>query len=109
MKSKCPGQESGRTPIEALNLTCPSCGEQVELFSDESRRRCQCGQVVTRKTLPKCAEWCPAAAECFGEATDVRVLKAKVAQVKNDPKAKQCLRTIRELLANRNRKRESGK
>jgi len=109
MKSKCPGQESNRSLIEAVNVTCPSCGKQVEMFSDEARRRCTCGQVVARKTLPKCAEWCSAAAECFGEATDVRILKARAEQVKNDPKAAECLRTIRELLKQRDRKRDAGK
>jgi CO dehydrogenase nickel-insertion accessory protein CooC1 len=54
------------------------------------------------KVLPKCAEWCPAAAECFGEATDIRALKARAAQVKDDPRAKQCLQTIRELIQRRN-------
>ena len=109
MKSKCPGQESRNRPIEAVNVTCPSCGKPVEMFSDEARRRCSCGQEVTRKSLPRCAEWCSAAAECFGEATDVRVLKARADQVKNDPRAAECLKTIQELLAKRNRKRDAGK
>jgi hypothetical protein len=109
MKAKCPGQASNRTAIEAVNLACPKCGRQVEMFSDESRRRCQCRNMVTRTVLPKCAAWCSAAAECFGEATDVRILKAKVAQVKDDPRAKQCLKTIQDLLKKRNRKGESSR
>ncbi len=99
MKAKCPGQDNQRDPLESVDVKCPACGNIVELFSDEGQRRCGCGEMVRRKTLPKCAEWCAAAAECFGEATDVRVLKARAAAVKNDPKAKECLETIRALLA----------
>ena len=105
MKAKCPGQESARLNIEAVNVPCPKCGQIVEMFSDEGHRRCKCGHVVTREALPKCAAWCPSAAECFGEAVDVRLLKAKVDQVKNDPKAKECVETIQKLLANRKCKR----
>jgi len=106
MKAKCPGQESNRVPIEDVNVPCPACGRVVEMFSDEARRRCKCGQMVTRKALPKCAEWCSAAAECFGKAVDVRVLKARAEAVKNDPKAKQCLATIKKLLAEKKKARD---
>jgi len=109
MKAKCPGQSSNRTAIEAVNIACPKCGRQVEMFSDESKRRCSCGNMVTRKVLPKCAAWCSAAAQCFGQATDVRVLKAKVAQVKDDPRGKECLKTIKDLLKKRNRDGANGK
>jgi Fe-S-cluster-containing dehydrogenase component len=102
MKSKCPGQDNSRDPLGSVSVTCPSCGRAVELFSDEGHRRCVCGAEVRQKVLPKCAEWCPAAAECFGEATDIRVLKARAAEVKNDPRAKQCLQTIQALIKRRN-------
>ena len=103
MKAKCPGQDS-RHPIDSTIVPCPACGNDVELFSDEPRRRCHCGQVVTRPTLPKCVEWCPAAAQCFGKAVDIRLLKKRVEEVKHDPRAVDCLKTIRGLL----RKRKSG-
>jgi len=108
MKGKCPGQDSSRSERKAVNLECPSCGRTVELFSDEGHRRCPCGTVVRRKALPKCSDWCPAAAECFGEATDVRVLKARVAQVRNGPRARQCLETIRERLRNREKREDDS-
>lgn len=101
MKSKCPGQDSQRDPLGSTSVTCPSCGRQVELFSDEGHRRCACGAEVRQTVLPKCAEWCPAAAECFGQATDVRVLKARAAEIRDDPRAKQCLQTIQELIKQR--------
>jgi len=97
MKAKCPGQSS-RKPLQSLMLTCPSCGAEVELFSDEGRRRCSCGHVVVRQTLPTCAEWCPAAAQCFGQAADVRVLKKRVDRIKTDPRAKRRLRDVRRRL-----------
>jgi len=94
MKGKCPGQDSSRSELKAVNIECPS--------------RCPCGTVVRRKALPKCSDWCPAAAECFGEATDVRVLKARVAQVRNDPRARQCLETIRGRLRDREKREDDS-
>ncbi|HUS93474.1 MAG TPA: hypothetical protein VM695_16570 [Phycisphaerae bacterium] len=102
MKAKCPGQQRFG-PTDSIMVECPSCGEDVELFSDEAKRRCRCGGTVTRESIPKCAEWCPAAQQCFGKAADVRVLKARVEAVKNDPKAKECLQRIQRLLSRRQR------
>ena len=84
--------------LDSVIVPCPSCGRLLELFTDEPKHRCRCGQLVLREALPKCADWCPAAAQCLGEAIDVRVLQERVAKVKNDPRAKQCLESIRERL-----------
>ena len=95
------------SPLECVTIPCPECGREVELFSDEPKRTCHCGHVVMRETVPRCADWCPAAAQCFGEAVDSRVLKKRLAEVKNDPKAAECVRTIRELLERKNRGEQS--
>jgi Fe-S-cluster-containing dehydrogenase component len=76
----------------------------VELFSDEPKHRCRCGEIVRRETIPKCADWCPAAAQCFGDAADVRVLKRRLAKVKNDPRAAECVANIRRLLKAKERR-----
>ena len=90
-------------PLDSVNIPCPGCGRMVELFSDEPKRRCRCGETIRRETIPKCAEWCPAAAQCFGDAVDIRVLKKRLAEVKGDPKAAECMHNIRRLLAAKER------
>jgi Fe-S-cluster-containing dehydrogenase component len=82
--------------LESVLVPCPACGRIVEFFTDEPKRTCRCGKVLLRESLPRCAEWCPAAALCLGEAVDVRELERKLSQVKDDPRAKQCLESIRQ-------------
>ena len=84
--------------LDSVLVTCPTCGRLVEFFTDEPKRRCRCGQLMLRESLPQCAQWCRAAALCLGEAIDVRQLKRHLDKVKNDPRAKQCLESIRQRL-----------
>jgi len=97
MKNKCPGRLAPRD-LDSVLLPCPGCGKMLELFTDEPSRRCKCGRLVLREAAPKCAEWCAAAAECFGEVIDVRKLKKRLDEVRNDPKAKECFDRIRRRL-----------
>ena len=97
MPGKCPGRMAPRE-LDSVEVQCPSCDQTLEFFTDEPKRRCKCGRLVLRESLPRCAEWCSAAAQCFGEAMDVRVLKERLKQVKNDPKAKECMERIKKLL-----------
>jgi len=47
---------------------CPSCGNEVEMFSDELRIRCRkCKQFVYKENTPSCIDWCPSAKQCLGE------------------------------------------
>jgi len=47
---------------------CPNCHSEVEIFSDETRVRCQkCGTMVFKERLPTCIEWCASARQCLGE------------------------------------------
>jgi len=62
--NRCPGNSSNRL-LDSTVITC-SCGKEVELFSDEQRRKCKCGKFVCQKTVPKCADWCPSAELCLG-------------------------------------------
>ncbi len=62
----CPGQDMRK--LKAAYYRCPSCQAEVEIFSDEFRRRCPaCGTVVEKESVPNCAAWCSAAKECLGE------------------------------------------
>jgi len=97
MLNKCPGKMVSRD-LDSVIVPCPECGCLVEFFTDEPKRRCRCGHVLLREALPQCAEWCPAAAECLGEAIDIRELEKRLAKVKNDPKARECIESIRDRL-----------
>ncbi|MBU1614596.1 phosphohydrolase [bacterium] len=66
MVGKCPGQDSRR--LTAALYKCPECGEMVEMFSDELKRRCpKCKAVVHKENVPSCIQWCQSAKECLGE------------------------------------------
>ena len=105
MMQKCPGQMTNRA-LDSVIVPCPECGRLVEFFTDEPKRRCRCGTLLLRETLPQCANWCPAAAQCLGEAIDARELERRVAKVKDDPRAKKCLDSIHERLKKKSDERE---
>lgn len=66
MVSRCPGQDNRNLKVSVH--ICPHCGHEVEIFSDETRAKCQkCGKYVYQEQLPSCVEWCAAARECLGE------------------------------------------
>jgi hypothetical protein len=68
-RSFCPGSKGLREPTPE-EVACPRCGASVEIWSDESRRKCPaCGMLVTRGRDGglACAEWCAAARKCLGD------------------------------------------
>ena len=59
----CPGQDLRWLKISSI--ACPTCGYDVEFFSDERARKCpNCGTKIDRLRETNCAEWCSAAATC---------------------------------------------
>ena len=65
MQNKCPGFEKG---LRVSIKKCPSCGAEVEFFSDEIRRKCpNCKKEITSESVPTCIEWCASARQCMGE------------------------------------------
>jgi predicted Zn-ribbon and HTH transcriptional regulator len=45
---KCPGQDTRKLKVEIVK--CKNCGYEVEIFSDEIRRRCpKCKKYVFRE------------------------------------------------------------
>jgi hypothetical protein len=63
---RCPGSRLLRQPKPEV-FTCPSCGKEVEIWSDEFKARCRnCGKPVYRSGAMSCLEWCAMAEECVG-------------------------------------------
>ncbi|MGB2820896.1 MAG: hypothetical protein WBF17_07945 [Phycisphaerae bacterium] len=45
---RCPREMPSRE-LTNVEVKCPSCGREIELFSDEVETRCPCGAVVRRE------------------------------------------------------------
>ncbi len=66
MVSDCPGQDFRKLRVALYK--CPTCGAEVEMFSDELKIKCQkCGQYVYKEKMPSCIDWCASARKCLGE------------------------------------------
>jgi hypothetical protein len=71
----CPGAKFLRQPKPEI-FECPSCGEEVEIWTDEIRGVCSnCGRVMFREGAMSCLEWCKFAQDCVGEETYDRYMK----------------------------------
>ena len=72
----CPGSKRIKTPYpEEINC---SCGNRVEIWSDEAGVVCKnCKKIVAREILPSCLDWCLMAKECISEEKYKRYLRAK--------------------------------
>ncbi|MEI6602700.1 MAG: hypothetical protein WCL54_04375 [Clostridia bacterium] len=63
----CPGAGNiSGTPTLKIKL-CPECGREIELFSSESQRECECG-FIAYNNIQSCIQWCKSARECVGDA-----------------------------------------
>jgi hypothetical protein len=70
----CPGAADLKRPTIKYK-TCPKCGEEIELFSDDVKMDCDgCGLTVYNDAL-SCVEWCEYAKECVGEETYETLMK----------------------------------
>lgn len=66
---QCPGQDSRYWDGQAIfESRCPKCGDVVEFFKDDSKRRCrQCGHELLNPRIDfGCASYCPFAEQCLG-------------------------------------------
>ncbi|HEY3374699.1 MAG TPA: hypothetical protein VGK02_06525 [Candidatus Aquicultor sp.] len=73
--AKCPGSDMRN--ITAGIYMCQNCGVEVEIFSDEMRRRCpNCKEYVEKKETPSCIQWCKSAKSCLGEERWKNVMEA---------------------------------
>ena len=67
---KCPGQDMRYWgPDAVIETKCPTCGNSMEFFKDESTRKCKkCGRkVINPKMDFGCASYCPYASQCLGD------------------------------------------
>jgi hypothetical protein len=72
----CPGSKRIKTPYPE-EIKC-SCGQMVEIWSDESITVCKrCKKEVTREMLPSCLDWCSMAKQCVGDQKYNRYLQSK--------------------------------
>ena len=63
----CPDSKFIRQP-KPEQFPCTSCGEEVEIWSDEISGRCaSCGTTVVRDGTMSCIEWCSMARDCVGD------------------------------------------
>jgi Zn ribbon nucleic-acid-binding protein len=68
--SKCPGQDTQFWgPDDIYSVECPKCGNSVEFFKDDIRRRCKnCHHMFLNPKLNLgCARWCQYADQCVGD------------------------------------------
>jgi HD superfamily phosphodiesterase/predicted RNA-binding Zn-ribbon protein involved in translation (DUF1610 family) len=64
----CPGSKLLRQPAPEM-FSCPSCGEEVEIWTDEFKRDClKCGETVYRDKTMSCLDWCKHGKDCVGDA-----------------------------------------
>lgn len=77
MPFECPGSEKFKQPKPEY-LKCHSCGEEVEIWSDEIQTPCpKCKTRVTRKESTSCLDWCKYAKDCIGVQKYSAYLKNK--------------------------------
>ena len=62
----CPGAANiSGTPTLKVKY-CPECGAEIELFSSDPQRICQCG-FIAYNNIQSCIQWCKSARECVGD------------------------------------------
>jgi len=68
--NQCPGQyKRFWKATDVFELPCSCCGELLEFWKDDLRRRCHsCGRIVSNPRFDLgCAQWCQFAAKCLGQ------------------------------------------
>ena len=78
MDPRCPGLSGNKGSLDSKLVRCSKCGNMVELFGDEVRVRCRCGQWVFGEALPACFQWCESAKQCMGTIEDFSQLMQKI-------------------------------
>jgi NADH pyrophosphatase NudC (nudix superfamily) len=72
----CPGAAGLHTPTLTIR-TCPQCGAEIEIFSNEVKAVCEnCGFVIYQD-IQSCVQWCKYARQCVGEETYQRIIGEK--------------------------------
>lgn len=98
MDLKCPGRISA-APKETFIVPCPSCKREIEMFQDEVKVRCRCGQWVFQEVLTSCVKWCAAAAQCLGEVGSLAESMQRAQAAPDQAEQEHRLRDLRALIA----------
>lgn len=68
MLNSCPGSRLIKEARPEY-VRCPHCQQEVEIWSDEFRSRCNhCKAWVYREQGATCLDWCKGAEQCVGPA-----------------------------------------
>lgn len=96
MEMSCPGRQDRN--LDSQVVRCPECGAPVEIFSDEQKARCRCGNVILREALPSCISWCPAAERCLGQIIDIREVRKRIEAMRREGGSIEYVRKIGEKI-----------
>ena len=78
----CPGSKLLRQPAPET-YACPSCGEEVEMWTDELKASCRkCSRTVYRDNTMSCLDWCAYGKECVGDAVFDTYIRNKAVGLK---------------------------
>jgi hypothetical protein len=72
----CPGAQHLKGTPTWTEKICPVCGREIEIFSVDMKRTCECG-FVAYNDEQNCVEWCKYANECVGEEMYDYIMKGK--------------------------------
>lgn len=76
---RCPGSLAGTPTLEVKK--CPECGNEVEVFSNDVKVKCdKCGFDIYND-VESCIQWCKYAKECVGEQLYKKLKRYRVAFV----------------------------
>lgn len=82
MISNCPGALKFKEPEPEI-IKCPSCGEEVEIWTDEIKVTCRnCKETTICEGGPNCLDWCKYAKECVGDQIYNRYMKNKLITIR---------------------------
>ena len=74
LNRSCPGSLSLKEPKPEYQV-CSRCGYEVEIWTDEFKRRCpQCGGLIVKGRQNSCIDWCQYAKLCVGDETYARIM-----------------------------------
>ncbi|MBN1410358.1 MAG: hypothetical protein JW969_05905 [Spirochaetales bacterium] len=78
----CPGAKILRQPHPEF-YTCPQCGGEVEIWTDELKADCPaCRKTVYKDSGMSCLEWCKYGSECVGESIYRKYWQTKAVGIK---------------------------
>ena len=97
----CPGASRIKEPVPEF-FSCPKCGAEVEIWTNEYSRKCNnCGHEVLKDEVPTCIEWCDFGKECVGEEAYNRYMEAKGRKVErseeDEEKIKEYFEKVKKL------------